>query len=100
MQKAKSTISIEGQEMSRILITNHHKQCIMPDTAAEIVNHRVRYRRKTNKGNIQEESIITQRMYVVYDTIEILKEDEDLDHYSGIDKPTDRAHVVKSVNHG
>lgn len=100
MKKARNTISIEDQEMSRKLITDHNKRFIMPDTAVEMVNHRVSYQRRHGKMKNVQESIALQRMYVVYDTIDILKEDEDLDHYSNIDKPTDRAHVKNSKHNG
>ncbi|KAI4461451.1 cell fate determining protein mab21-related [Holotrichia oblita] len=100
MKKARNTISIEDQEMSRKLITDHNKRFIMPDTAVEMVNHRVSYQRRHGKMKSVQESIALQRMYVVYDTIDILKEDEDLDHYSNIDKPTDRAHVKNSKHNG
>ncbi|GJQ71592.1 hypothetical protein Trydic_g11295 [Trypoxylus dichotomus] len=98
--QARRIIPPGGQEMSIKLISDHNKICIMPDTVIEMVNRKVSFQHRHGKMKNVKQCLAMQRMYVIYDTMEILRENEDLDHYSGIDKPTERAHVENSKHHG
>lgn len=109
MQRIGKNGSKKEKEMSLKLMKDHKKQIIMPDIVFENVNQMVRFSPKHGRIELQmgnkikkyvEDPIITQRMYIIHDMVEIQKESEDLDHYIGIDKPTVKANIVNSQHSG
>lgn len=91
-------ISRSEQDFNDTLIKNHSKQCIMPDTMFSKVNQRVRFVPKHGKKKDIPQPLVPMRMYVVHDTIEIISQSDDMDHYSAIDKPTIKV-IVETSNH-
>ncbi|XP_022916077.1 uncharacterized protein [Onthophagus taurus] len=98
--KAKTLLTKPEQDLNDKLIREHSKQCVMPDTLYDKVNQRVHFKRKHGPKKDVAEPLVPMRMFIIHDKIEILKESEDLDHYSGIDKPTHRVNVENSTHAG
>lgn len=97
LEYSNNTISNEEIDLNRQLFKDQ-KQCIMPDTIFNHVNEKVQFRTHHGKRKHISESLISQRIYVTHDNIEIVEDPDD--HYNRIDKPTVVAELTECANKG
>lgn len=70
----------------------------MPDSVFKRVNGKIKYQPSHGPRKGLLESLVSQRMYILHDTIEVEDKTTSVD-YSRIDKPCYRAEMEQSVTH-
>lgn len=77
--------SIEEKRLNKDLVDNQ-KQCIMPDIILDKVNEYIHFETHHGPKKGQPENLVSQRLYVIDDNIEVFDDEEQDVHYNSIDK--------------
>ncbi|KAJ8968334.1 hypothetical protein NQ314_002350 [Rhamnusium bicolor] len=98
--KLTSSISSKMEkELNRMLLKDETMECTCPDIIFEKVNKNVRYRPLHGPKKHSSEPLVTKRLYVINDTIEVVNS-MDIPQYTSIDKPAYQVRIEESTRKG
>lgn len=88
------------RELNPTLLKNEKASCITPDVLADSVNKNIRFRPFHGPKKEISEPLVTKRIYVVNDTIDVITEEEEGREYNSIDKPGYQVALEESNHKG
>lgn len=95
--KPKSISNFE-KDLNPMLMKDYNKRLFMPDIHFQNVNKNVRFQPRHGPKKNQSEPLISERLYIIHDNIEVIDRNEP--HYNNIDKPSIKIKIEDAKHSG